>query len=165
MNPPRPLHWLHPVRCAGSGSQPEPMRPVRRRDGGFSIVEVLIASMILSIMVAAVVGFIQKSNEIRIGGDHRRTARAIIDTRFEQRYRSRMFNALPDAGSIDTEVTIDSRTGTNPLRGTMYTRIDSTAVTCTDNMEVPVKKVTISVNWSDYGEEPCSVSVSRWLVP
>jgi len=114
-------------------------------------------------VVVAVVGLIQKSGEIRIESNHRITARAIINRELEQRYRSKMFNALSDTESADT-VTIDSRTGIS-LYGNMSTKTESGSATCAGNMEVPVKKVTISVSWNEYNEAPHSVSVSRWLVP
>jgi prepilin-type N-terminal cleavage/methylation domain-containing protein len=130
------------------------------KKNGFSLVELLVAALILAIATVAVVSMVRKSREIQLSDNHRQEVRAIINAAFEKSYSYRQFSSI-SVQDTSMNVLIDNRTGT-PLNGTMYVSIDSTSESASGT-SVPLKKVTLAISWNEDENERDSISLTKWV--
>lgn len=132
----------------------------QNKKNGFSLVELLVAALILAIATVAVVSMIRKSREIQLSDNHRQEVRAIINAEFEKSYGYRQFSSI-SVRDTSMNVVIDNRTGT-PLTGTMYVSIDSSSEPATGT-SVPIKRVTLAIAWTEADSERDSISLTKWV--
>jgi prepilin-type N-terminal cleavage/methylation domain-containing protein len=133
---------------------------MRNKKNGFSLVELLVAALILAIATVSVVSMVRKSREIQLSDNHRQEVRTIINAEFEKSYGYKQFASIPVRDTI-MNVTIDPRGGT-PLTGTMYVSIDSTSEPASGT-SVPLKKVTLAIGWTEADSERDSLSLTKWV--
>lgn len=127
---------------------------------GFTLVELLVAAVILTVTIVAVVSMVRKSREIQLADKHHQEVRAILNAQFEQQYGYKQFASIPVKDTTKT-VTIDNRNG-NPLMGTLYVSVDSNGEMASGTM-VPLKKVTLSLAWDESENERDSLILTKWV--
>ncbi len=114
---------------------------------GFTLVEMLTSSAILAIAVVSVVAVVRTGRDLEISDLHRRRARAILDSVFEDSaYHYRNYAALPPIPAVPgSSVVIDMRdAGTaDDLPGTLW--VDTSIHTT----PVEHKKLVASVRWRE----------------
>jgi len=132
----------------------------RNKKNGFSLVELLVAALILAIATVAVVSMVRKSREIQLSDNHRQEVRAILNAEFEKSYSYTQYASIP-VRDTTINVTIDPRGGT-PLMGTMYVSVDSTSEVASGTA-VPLKKVTLAISWLEADTERDSISLTKWV--
>jgi type II secretory pathway pseudopilin PulG len=124
---------------------------------GVTLVEVLVAGMIIAVAVGGLVTLLMKGREIDTTDKHRRQARAIIIGRFENSFYHYLNYSKLGTTISDSTVTIDVRQGT-PLTGTLGGTIVSTPV-----YSIPTKQVTLRVSWTEHNGEAQFVELTKWL--
>ena len=135
-----------------------PKRPL-----GYTLVEVLVSAVIMSLALIAIVTVIRKSWDINVDNLHRRQARTIIINHLELLdYHHSNFSSLctscctNDCNKTET-VTIDKN-----LTGTLNTSIIPNNSLSIDGTIIPLLIVTIKLTWQE-AEYPDSVSVEKWV--
>ncbi|MDR0305835.1 MAG: hypothetical protein LBI42_03245 [Chitinispirillales bacterium] len=138
---------------------------------GVTLVELLVAGVIIIVAVFAVIAVVRKSTDMQVNDYHRRQARAIIMNMFETVFTEARYNAnLPyilendeedesddlifvlDETVIFNNIVIDQRVGgNNPLTGTMTVlitpeNINVNSLDITTN--IPTHFVSISLCWN-----------------
>lgn len=127
---------------------------------GFTLVEVMVSAVILSVAVVAIVVVMRKAQEIQLSDKHYQEVRALLNSRFEKDYDYRKYNEIRTANR-DEPVTIDSSSGT-PLVGRLYTHIDSTTENASGS-QISVKKVKLSIAWKEIDRDRDSMSLVKWI--
>jgi prepilin-type N-terminal cleavage/methylation domain-containing protein len=132
-------------------------RPALSNARGFSLVEVLVAAVLLSLTLVALIAIIRKGREIDINDLHRRQARTLICAQFEsQTYQQTNYPNLRAAApsSVSTTVTVDPRIGNGGVALTGTLRIDVTRPALTMNgvngvQNIAPVKVVGTVLWNE----------------
>lgn len=126
---------------------------------GFSLVEVLIAAMVISIALISVVALIRKSQEW-IGLDrHMRSARAIISTTLEnQRFQPENYINLV-SGTTTQTVILDPKAN---IQGT-YTLTISPEQPTVKGVAIPYREITAVIDWVENGGSNETVRIKKWL--
>jgi prepilin-type N-terminal cleavage/methylation domain-containing protein len=73
------------------------MRASRTGKSGFTLVELMVAAILILVAVAAVVGVVRKSTDMQINDYHRRQARAMIMEHFEAAFNQFRFKVADEA--------------------------------------------------------------------
>jgi Tfp pilus assembly protein PilV len=132
-------------------------------NGGFSLVELLVASSIMVIAIVSIVTIVRKGGEMDVTDRHRRMARSIINSTFEStEYSPASYSTLANA---TRPVVIDPRdtlTTADNLNGTLQITVTPGSVNGANATVVPYKNVTMTVAWSE-PEGSQSVTLTRWL--
>jgi prepilin-type N-terminal cleavage/methylation domain-containing protein len=118
---------------------------------GFSLVEVMVASVVLGLTVSAVAIMIVNSSALRLGNDHDRQARIIVQEELEDPVHH--FSFYDGTGNIDNaSIFLD------------FGEADQAATTATRNLtvsnrtmdilgtSVPYKQVVSAISWTEGGQ-------------
>ncbi|MCL2688677.1 MAG: prepilin-type N-terminal cleavage/methylation domain-containing protein [Chitinispirillia bacterium] len=157
--------------------------PPCKGKSGFTIVELLVAAVIVLVAVIAVVAVVRKSTDLQITDYHRRQARAVAVGYFETTFGHNQFNMavtpiynasvvpqLNDAPvnvvipvnntfTAPQDIVLNDRGGVedvDPLMGRISFRIAAVTqpiVINTVSRDIPIHVVTIRITWTDAGEE------------
>ena len=116
---------------------------------GFTLVELLVSSIIIVLSIVAIVAMLRKGREIDINDKYRRKARTIVMSEFEapKFHYSRYPNLV--TGTTTRTDTIDARKSASPILGTLTTiigAVDST--TASNGYRIAYRPVTMSIVWS-----------------
>ena len=148
----------------------------RKGRGGFTIVELLVAAVIVLIAVFGVVAVVRKSADMQVVDYHRRQARAIMMRVFETTFNYNMFSGVDEKYSVtythidsknDTttvttvidpnttgqldSVVLDERKG-SPLKGRMWvTVVPKDTAIGTPSQTIRVHDITVIVTWREVG--------------
>ena len=134
------------------------MNTVSKKIRGFTIVELLIAAVIMIVATFAVITVLRKSTEIEVEDHHERQARMIIMGLFEDVFDYRAYPNSYGVFSIDSgqtsfdttyEVVIDKRGfRSNPLMGNMNVNVrrDSSDI---NGVMVHMDRITASIDWKE----------------
>jgi Tfp pilus assembly protein PilE len=109
---------------------------------GVTLVELLVGVIVLTLAILAIIAVVTKGRELQVTDNHRRQARAIIDSLMEAKYDDRDYALISD--------TTVGRTHTlGPGFAAMITEdvADQTLTVAGDAF--PVKVVTITVRWNE----------------
>jgi type II secretory pathway pseudopilin PulG len=140
--------------------------PVKKKPSrGFTLIESLVAAVIVALSVIMIVAVVRKGREIDVNDLHRRTARAIINAKLESRqYSYSNFLNLSAGSSFPAETdTLDDRHdgGTVPLTGTLTVYVKDSSVTAKDGVtNIPIKKIRMKMLWSER-EFPDSIIIEK----
>jgi prepilin-type N-terminal cleavage/methylation domain-containing protein len=127
--------------------------PGLNRPSGFTLVELLVASAVIVVAIAAMIAMVRKGMELSTTDGHRRTARAIIASRFESgpfNY-SNYLNLIPGAWP-PIQVIIDSHGEgvADDLNGTLTTVVgNETTVPGANDIQIPYKNIAMTVAWQE----------------
>jgi Tfp pilus assembly protein PilE len=121
---------------------------------GYSLVEVLVASIVLVIAIVAVAAIVKSGRQIDIVDKHRRQARAVIMSYFERKEYSYSYyqqlnpmDADPLTLSPITGISLDDNN--SAIQGTLYITISKEN---TDMTDMPYHEVTMRMDWVEYPE-------------
>ena len=103
---------------------------------GFSLIEVLIALVILSISLLALAGLMVQSTKNSSWGGHLTEAATLAQDKLEQFRTVRPQTDIPEGTNFDTKT---------PPSGIQYTRTWTVATNGTNT----VRTITITVTWTD----------------
>jgi len=108
-----------------------------KKSKGFSLIEVLIALVILSISLLALAGLMVQSTRNSSWGSHLTEAATLAQDRLERFRAVRPQTDIPEGGPNNDQVTGSS--------GIVYTR----TWTVTTNGTATARTITITVTWTD----------------
>jgi hypothetical protein len=139
------MSWRNKKENSGMG---------KPKAGGFSLVEVLVASGIVCLAAIAVIAVVRKGQEQLWVDKHRRAARAIVDTLLENpRYSPGNFTFIKDSFG----------TGTYQLESNLQAK-DTVRITSETDSGVPYKKIRVKLQWVEFaGGTIDSVAMERWV--
>jgi prepilin-type N-terminal cleavage/methylation domain-containing protein len=144
---------------------------------GFTIVEIIVASVVLALSLTATVSMVRKAQELSSLDQHRRKARGFIDGQFETSTYQQLnyYNLNPKNKSPDTNftstITIDSTSSAVKIQGKLKTSISVLKNLTNAGVNYPYKIVTISVAWKEYGVKGTApadsekVTIEKWISP
>jgi type II secretory pathway pseudopilin PulG len=132
----------------------------RGAQDGYSLVEIMVAAIVMSIAFIALFAIIRSGRAIDIEELHRRRARAVIDSCFETAGLSYTnYSDLADEQVADAEVEIDPANPT--VGGTLDIFVgEETTVTASADTDIAFKPVTVTVTWSESGTDK-SISITK----
>jgi hypothetical protein len=116
---------------------------------GFSLIEILVSSLIITLSVIALVTVIRKGSELVITESHRKRARSVIDSCFES--PSYHYSNYWGLANVNRSVLIDPRDAGidgDDLMGSLAIKVAVDTVKA-GGTNVPAKKVIISVSWKE----------------
>lgn len=139
----------------------------KKGSSGYSLLEVLVAGVIIALSVIAVIAIVRKGQEMILLDKHRRMARAYIEQELQKNiYRPGNY---PNLGAVTspstTNVTIDPKSN---LTGTLTVTIGNEATSNMTGLDgttvaVPYRTVTMTVTWNEWGGPSETVSIDRWI--
>ena len=161
------------------------MRGIPRNNAGFTIVELLVASVIVLVATAAVVAVVRKSADIQVNGVHRLQARNVIVRYFENDFDYRRFSKdnppkydviverqnvpVPVDGqwkpsAAGAKFVLDDKKGGGvpAFRGYISFRAKAGSQPIGD-YGVPYHEITIKVRWTEVGGDKDSVVLTKRL--
>jgi prepilin-type N-terminal cleavage/methylation domain-containing protein len=115
---------------------------------GFTLVEVLISSILVTICLSAVAVVTRVGTDLQVSDNNRRQARSILRSTFENDYGFRQYGAIPDSAVMWNIVNIDPRGG-NILEGRLTKVTTSDSVNTVPGTRVPVKVITLTLAWDE----------------
>ncbi|MBD3316627.1 MAG: prepilin-type N-terminal cleavage/methylation domain-containing protein, partial [Chitinivibrionales bacterium] len=124
------------------------MNIMRNGNSGFTLIETLTSATVFSIAVVALVAVVRTGRQLEITDLHRRRARAIVDSCFEDSvYNFLNYDDIPPiAANAGSTVVIDPRVPADPdddLPGTLW--VDISILTS----PLEHKKLVASVRWRE----------------
>ena len=141
---------------------------VKRNPNGFTIVEVLVAAIVVSVSIIGTVSLVRKAQELTSLDRHRRAARLIIDSRLEQATYQQMNYAGLVPGTMTQEVEIEPPSASSAaIAGTLQISVTGVLKKAgTGGKDMPYKDVVLSVAWQERGAlEPAVVTVEKMVSP
>jgi hypothetical protein len=136
------------------------LKHILRSSAGYTVIEILVSGILMTFSVSAVVAVVGTGTHLGSSDNHRRQARAIVRSVFEQEYDFRDYNTVPDNGSSIGSVEIDSREG-NPLIGDLRREIVTDTMTAGNGSKFPVKRVTLVLKWLETANVPDSITLTK----
>lgn len=127
--------------------------------GGFTLVEVLVAAILITISVIAVVSVVNTGSVLEKSNNDRRAARAVLRSFFEQDYDLRDYTTVPGDTTFSMSIVIEERQP-NPMNGNMKTRIVTDTIV-NGSLEVQGKIVTITCSWVEPNGIGDSVALTK----
>jgi prepilin-type N-terminal cleavage/methylation domain-containing protein len=134
---------------------------------GFTLIEIIVAAMVLSISIVATVSMVRKAQELSSLDEHRRKARGIIDGVLETTtYQRENYVNLATATTTQA-IMIDSSSN---LAGTLVTKVGAQQ-TMSGAWTLPInyRTVTFTVSWNELGASMKSFSdtvrIEKWVSP
>jgi prepilin-type N-terminal cleavage/methylation domain-containing protein len=125
------------------------MRPRRGADAGFSLVEVLVAMGVFSVLVTVVLGLVVRTAGVAATNDRRVVAAGLADRQLESA-RSQRAVDIVDGGTTRVE-TVGNVTYIVKQTAS-YVPADATTSVCTaTGSSLAYKLVTVTVSWPDMG--------------
>jgi type II secretory pathway pseudopilin PulG len=154
-----PNHMKTKKRIAETYPQLSRTSETRALSSGFSLVEVLVAAMVIFVALISIVALIRKSQEW-IGLDrHIRSARGIISRTLEnQRFQPENYIYLESGTTTDT-VILDTKAN---VQGTFTITISPEQPTV-NGVSLPYREITAVINWVENGGSNETVRIIQWL--
>lgn len=135
----------------------------RTNHRGFSLVEVLVAAVIVALSVVSVVGFVRKGQEQVAIDKHRRMARAVIERQFQQlKYSPANYpNLLLNTSStLSPSPVIDAALS---ITGTLTTTISVEQTKTVNSIAIPYCDVTMTMSWTELGGRSETITIDKWI--
>jgi hypothetical protein len=139
------MRWWKRAVISGKG---------KRANGGFTLTEILVASGVVCLAAIAVIAVVRKGQEQLWIDQHRRTARAIVDTILEApRFSPANFGFIKDSFG----------TGTYQLESNLQAK-DTVRITSETDSGVPYKKIRVKLQWVELASGDIdSIAMERWV--
>jgi type II secretory pathway pseudopilin PulG len=145
-------------------TDPQPSRTLETRalSSGFSLVEIIVAAMVISIAFISVVALIRNSQEWIELDRHMRSARAIISRTLENhRFQPENYINLV-SGTTTQTVILDPKAN---IQGTFTITVSPEQPTV-NAVAIPHREITAIITWVENGD-PVSdiktVRITKWL--
>jgi prepilin-type N-terminal cleavage/methylation domain-containing protein len=134
-----------------------------RKQSGFTLVEIIVAIVIVSVAIVAIISISRKGREIDIDSLHNRRARTIIDSCFES--SSYQYANAVNFVAVNRAVLIDPRRAgaTDDLIGTLTITLTPTTTAAASGINVPSTKLLATITWQE-PEGQQSIALEK-LVP
>jgi type II secretory pathway pseudopilin PulG len=133
---------------------------------GFTLVEVLVSTILVTICLAAVASIVRVGTDLQVSDNNRRQARTLLRSTFEKEYGFRQYASIPDSALTVNTVDIDPY-GVKVLKGELTKIIHSDSVSSVPGTRVPVKIITLTLRWNEPGMGsnmiPCSITMTKLL--
>ena len=141
----------------GQGPAPRPAPgPVQ---AGFTLMEVMVAAVILGMTVSAVAIMIINASDFRLGNDHYRQARVIAQEELEG--LNYHFFAYPFFPLFAQAISLDfAEGGQTPTVAARTVTPSPQANQVIQGINVPYMTIVSSITWNDAGR-PMSVAISK----
>ena len=140
---------------------------------GFSLVELVAATIILMIGILGIVAVTRTGRNLDVTTKHRREARGLIVSEFEQQQDNYISNyntvkLSAGTGAVTQTVTIDER-GTpgnagDDLNGMLSVTVGAEQSVTSGGITVPYLPITMSVAWPE-PEGTETVQMTKWISP
>jgi type II secretory pathway pseudopilin PulG len=114
---------------------------------GFSLVEVIVSAVLVSLSVVAVVSSVSTGVRLQVTDNDRRQARTLIQSVFEEQYDFRNYNSIVPNTTHTETVIIDNRDGI-PLQGELTAVVQNTTLGADNGCTFPARQVTITCRWN-----------------
>ena len=124
---------------------------------GVTLVELLVAAGVLSIAIIAIFAVISKGRELQVTDNHRRQARAIIDSLMEVKYDDR------DYASINNNTVTSTHSLGPGFTATITEQVvqSNKSFTIGSNINyIPVITILIRVRWNE-ADRPDSIQIQK----
>lgn len=134
----------------------------RKHQKGFTLVEVLVSSVLLTIVIISGVVLIKEGREMDISDAYRRDARYLIYSKFDSTFFSNQNYA--SISSLPNEVLYLSSNPTCSIPCTLKTHVTTEKDSVADKSSLLIKHkiITLTAKW--YGPEgPDSVELQKWI--
>ena len=126
---------------------------------GFTLVELLVASAVVSIAILSVIAFIRKGEDLAMLDRHRRAAHGIVERTLESiQYLPSNYNNLQTGVKVTNNVVIDESV---KLLGTLRDSVSSEMVNSFNGYNIPYRKVIATVIWKE--DDTVSVRSEKWV--
>jgi len=139
----------------------------KKEPQGYSLVELLVAAVIMALLITAAVVTLRRGREFDITENHRRRARMAIDSSLESTtYHYSNYALLATGSTTVPNITIDSRdpaTTDDDLQGTLTIVVSSATIASLDGTPVAIKQVTMTLAWQEPGGAGESITLTKNL--
>ncbi|MBN2036990.1 MAG: type II secretion system protein [Chitinispirillaceae bacterium] len=137
------------------------------KNRGFTLVEILVAAVVISLSLFATIAMVRKAQELTSLDRHRRAARAIIERTLETPTYTRDAYYGLAAGTQNQNVLIDKR---NNLQGTLTVTVGNEQnINGAMGIAIPHKRITMTVTWQERSAANTttteSVNIEKWVSP
>ena len=133
--------------------------PISTKAHGFTLIEVIVAAVLVSLSVVAVVSVVNTGSALERSNNDRRAARAVVRSFFEQDYDLRDYNTVPSDTLFSDSVVIEERP-VNSMVGKLKTRIVMDTI-ANGSLEVQGKIVSLSCGWVEANGTCDSVALTK----
>jgi type II secretory pathway pseudopilin PulG len=123
---------------------------------GFTIIEVLVSSILLTFLMITAVLFLRRGRDIEARDFQRRTARHIIENQFEIKYNHKRFDEFESGDHYNQNITVNNK---QYILTTDIERIDVQAI---DNIVLDGYKITANVSWQT-PTGPDELELTKWI--
>lgn len=159
----------------------------RNSKGGFTLVELLVAGVIVLIAVVAVVAIVRQSTELQVTDHNRRQARAVIMNEFETCFGYNSNFGVYSCDGYNINLDISDPADTDAANGIprLIARSDGATIPATINVQgsigsvpttnanlgggvvgvlnIPVIFIRIDINWTDVDDTPQNITLFKQL--
>ena len=124
---------------------------------GFSLVEMLVAAVVIALSLFATVAMVRKGQEMIALDQHRRTARGIIERTLEsQTYQPENYAGLVAPANQNFTIDVNIQGTLSVAVGAEQPAINGTAA--------PYRAITATMTWTELGQATAeTVSISKWI--
>lgn len=120
------------------------------REAGFTLIEVMVASVILGMTVSAIVFMVLNSSALRLSNDHNRQARAIAQEELED--PARHFFRYGNLDGNNSDINLDHAEGSSQVATVAHRDFTITVVdTVVDGVAIQFNRHKSTVTWSENG--------------
>jgi prepilin-type N-terminal cleavage/methylation domain-containing protein len=134
------------------------LKRIESTENGYTLVETLVAAVILVIVITAAISAFRKGVELETSDNHRREARTLLHTVLERDFDYHNYATVTMCDSMYHD-TLDRSIGLL-ADGRIVVTMDSTMYS---GQNIPLKKVTVTVSWQEPGSGNDSIQVEKWL--
>jgi prepilin-type N-terminal cleavage/methylation domain-containing protein len=134
------------------------LKRIESSENGYTLVETLVAAVILVIVITAAIAAFRKGVELETSDNHWREARTLLHAALERNFDYRNYATVNMCDSTYND-TLDRGIGLLADVRTVVT-VDTTTYS---GQNIPLKKVTVTVNWQEPGSGNDSIQAGKWL--
>ncbi len=139
-------------------------RPALQGQRGFTLVEIMVSSLIFSLCLFGITAMLHRGTEIEVTGDHRRQARSFIHAAFEQpEFGYSRYRALIPTDRVDT-VILDAHSD-YPIEGYLNIRVSDELTQSLGGKTIPYKEISMALSWNEVDKPDSVVIVKQLAVP
>jgi len=140
------------------------MKNANQAQRGFTLIEVLVASLIILVMILATVSVMRHGQQVQALDQQRNRVRQFLVSQLEKpEFAHARFDSVA-LGTLTDSLILDDRGtpgGGDDLKASIVTTIDS-AITTIDTVQIPRKRIQIRADWTSIdGSE--TLTLEKWI--